>query len=641
MRHLSHIRDNGASIERAAVTATVPTPAERLPFSFRGLRVRNLCPANVSVQGHEHEFVLPPLGEKELDRDEALRFDRAKLEMCGRLEVDLETEGFTVYVLGALVWAFLLGGIGIAAAWLIGGGRWALFALLTLVTLVIGVLLILRASTSAWQWVREKLAMIFVLLVGFGLPAAVLLFGTGLFDLLREDMGAALDPRINQIVAYRGLQVMFLGIAATFPAMLYFLFDGQQVETLRTRFLLAVFRLDRSIDTMQDWKARYGRQVTEAYGKPRAGRARLLGGRRSPVVLASEVLTIGWVLAFLNLDAVRMENDQVLAGGSLLGLFEPERGVVAFGFLGAYFFGVNTVLRSYLRGDLRPKAYSQITSRVLIVVVLTSVVALTPLGDEPTVLAIAFVAGIVPDTILQWIWERLPLNEGAGDPLVERQPLSTLEGIDIYDRTRLSEEGVTNVQSLAHCDLIELLLQTRIPPARLVDWVDQAILRLHLPPAAPTREGDNATSTGSGLACDALRSAGIRTATDLLTLSGAQVTNGRVTWANAPFKPTSEDAIDLAAAMGVAADDDDRPMVDRSLSVLCQVISDEEWVVELLAWRAKESRELVVIDCASPSTERTFAEVMATLATSDGAHQPAMAAPAPPMGETRVAVGLS
>jgi len=63
------------------------------------------------------------------------------------------------------------------------------------------------------------------------------------------------------------LQAVFLGVATTFPALLYFLFDRQNTDALRSRFLLTLFRLDRRLETASDWSARYGRQVTEAFGK--------------------------------------------------------------------------------------------------------------------------------------------------------------------------------------------------------------------------------------------------------------------------------------------------------------------------------------------------------------------------------------
>ena len=70
------------------------------------------------------------------------------------------------------------------------------------------------------------------------------------------------------------------------------------------------------------------------------------------------------------------------------------------------------------------------------------------------------------------IFKMLPLHEPA--------PLTSLEGIDLYDRTRLDEEGVNNVEGLAHSDIVDLMSSTRISAAQLVDWTDQAILYLHV-----------------------------------------------------------------------------------------------------------------------------------------------------------------
>ena len=78
-------------------------------------------------------------------------------------------------------------------------------------------------------------------------------------------------------------------------------------------------------------------------------------------------------------------------------------------------------------------------------------------------------------------WKKLPLDEPA--------PLTELEGIDLYDRTRLAEEGINNIEALAHADLVDLMSSTRISAAELVDWTDQAILylrrRRHVRQACP------------------------------------------------------------------------------------------------------------------------------------------------------------
>ncbi len=129
-------------------------------------------------------------------------------------------------------------------------------------------------------------------------------------------------------------------------------------------------------------------------------------------------------------------------------------------------------------------------------------------------LIVAFCIGVVPETGIRIIQEFMRKTVGRFSPsLEERDPLTKLDGIDLYDRARLSEEGVDNIENLAYHNLIDLLVQTRIPARRLADMVDQAILYLHLrdntpavPEAAPSAERS----------LDFLRRYGIRTATDLM-----------------------------------------------------------------------------------------------------------------------------
>jgi hypothetical protein len=525
------------------------------------LTVRNMSPKTVTIRCGGSSISLPPLADRRIE-DQSVRgaIERLAQDASPYLEIDAGAEDSddAAIVVGVTFWAALIG------AFVVGSMTDGIVPVVGYLALcvVIGIV-VARMTAASWiavgRWAREKSALVAALVVGFAIPATVLVFATQLFDQLRESPSDALDAPLNRMVTYRVLQAVFLGIATTFPALLYFLFDRQNSETLRSCFLLALFRLDRRIETADDWRAKYGRQITEAFGKHRShGATRLIRAHRSPVIIATIVLAIGWILAFLNLDAVSVDGSgEILTGGSLLRLFEPERGVVAFGFLGAYFFGVNTVLRSYLRGDLRPKAYSQITTRVLVVVVLSSLVAITSFGDSTAVLAVAFFAGIVPDTVLQWIWE-LTRRGLPSARLDEPQPLTELEGIDLYERTRLEEEGVTNVEALAHGDLVDLLLQTRIPPGRLVDWVDQAVLHLHLRSDQPTRTK--------------LRDTGIRTATDLLTAADSDQTT-------------------VLTALGAAKDE----VGKARLSVLLQALADDEWVQQLRDWRTSAAPGTVTI----------------------------------------------
>jgi hypothetical protein len=100
--------------------------------------------------------------------------------------------------------------------------------------------------------------------------------------------------------------------------------------------------------------------------------------------------------------------------------------------------------------------------------------------------------GFTPQSALVWMREKLVQGgKWRVVPIREPAPLTDLEGIDLYDRTRLAEEGINNVEALAHSDIVELMSSTRISAAQLVDWADQAILYLRVGGDAAAREEDD------------------------------------------------------------------------------------------------------------------------------------------------------
>ena len=168
-------------------------------------------------------------------------------------------------------------------------------------------------------------------------------------------------------------------------------------------------------------------------------------------------------------------------------------------FLGAYFFGTYLILRSYFRGDLRPKIYSQITARLITVVILAYLIqALFAEFENWYIWSLSFLAGIVPTAVLQGIGRAFStiaggrpdkdgsesnrnwLQRGYHDAFATPRALTQIDGINLYDSTRLETEGINDIPSLAKSDVVSLMVSTRLPIDRIVDWIDQAILILLL-----------------------------------------------------------------------------------------------------------------------------------------------------------------
>ncbi len=487
----------------------------------------NLTGAQVDVVGAGRSVVLAPLRRLPLSASQLCRFDAtvlrdSELVALERPEVTATRAPLAVY--GVLtVLALIAVGIG------------GLNGALSLGLAVAGALAVLGVMLwSGWtmagvvaghpptvqeslRWLSEKSSQLLVFVIGFGSALAAALVANGGLE------GGRIIADERDLFRI-GLQTLFLGLAITFPAFLYYAFDRQRAAGLRTRFLADVFRLDDRLSTVGKIEAKYGGRMKDAFGDagdrlPNEERVRS-GRRRSPVVIATLVLSLALVVAFVDVGATETE-------GPLLALFTPTSAILPFAFLGAYLFGVLSSLRSYLREDLLPKAYSQIAARMLVVVTLAAVISalaqvLAPEGDDPSyspwLLALAFLAGLVPNTVLQFLSEAtrrvFPLGRSAA--LREPQPLNLLQGIDLYDRARLEQEGITTLDGIVHGDLVDVMMQTRISAGLLVSWVDQAVL-LKLAGTADTEDEDAIGASSMREAWRAALSAeGIRTASGLL-----------------------------------------------------------------------------------------------------------------------------
>jgi len=378
--------------------------------------------------------------------------------------------------------------------------------------------------------------------------------------------------------------VVFVAVATMLPGLLFFLFDRQRLSTLRDRFEWQIFRLDPNVRTLADVQSKYGSQMDEVFYAADEQTTTVNATQRLwPILVSTVTIALGWTMALHSPTAPDTT------------LFAALADPLAFAFLGAYFFSLNTCLRRYSRNDLRPKAYSAITVRVITVAILACLLQAVVESPESwiydaTVLPLAFLIGVLPETgmvlLRQTLRHRLlPKDRRA---LEEQLPLTDIEGLDLYDQARLIDEGVPNIEALAHHDLVDLLLETRIPVGRLVDWVDQAILRLHI--VESTKTDDPGDLEGTEVLSD-LHALGIRSATDLLAAKR------RCAYRNA--------LVDAIARRGDSPD-----TAECRLELLTGALCDDEWISYIQAWRARTlmpDRHIELDDRGEPVSDETTA----------------------------------
>jgi hypothetical protein len=461
--------------------------------------IRNDTPSFLQIDGVEgRRITLSPLEQRRLDSVAGFDFSEAEREGTlshwrepprGIVETAIGTafaSGVMIVIVCAALSGDPKGGMSHDAwnrlIWISGAAL--------LVAIVGGVVIYqTRSFHLVLRFIVQGLSLLAILGIGLGLPVATVNFFCDGKTLL-----AGNSPELFA----RMLQVAFIATASLLPALLFFLFDRFQLSTVRQRLYRDLFRLDRTLKTRAEIDARYGSQIREAFGPEEDGRGRLAPGTRWPVLLCAFVITLGWLMALRPIGKIEP--------AALANPLGATPSAWTFGFLGAYFFGLQLIARRYARGELKPKVYGYVTVRILTVAVLSWVLEILFGADSTLKLVLAFLTGILPDEFFTLLRERFRGRRTAKlVPEPEKHPLTRLEGIDLYDRARLEQEGIVNVEGLAHHDLIQLVLEASVPVPRLVDWMDQAILYLHV-----VQDSDSS-------AHQTLRQYGIRTATDLLT----------------------------------------------------------------------------------------------------------------------------
>ena len=162
--------------------------------------------------------------------------------------------------------------------------------------------------------------------------------------------------------------------------------------------------------------------------------------------------------------------------------------LMLYGYLGAYVYSVQELVRRYNTFDLQPQVYSAILVRMLMSILIVfagaGVIELsgaTLSGDSdqnPAAWAavLAFVIGIFPSRGVRWLMQQTNRILSPDSTPRKELPLRHLFGISTWHEARLAQMGIDDTQNLATVDIRKLLLTTQFDTQEIVSWIDQAIL---------------------------------------------------------------------------------------------------------------------------------------------------------------------
>lgn len=448
------------------------------------------------------------------------------------------------------------------------------------------------------MWIMVGLGAIVVLLIVVGLLVyfhknRTVAWATNFMVLLIAASILALVP----VVFRRGEQVLLLKIGAAvflslLPGWLYLQFISVKGKALRDEYILNLYRLQADDcsnlpEPMPDsvyhehWKRcheedadnqilnLYMRKFDGLFGEALGSRAKSSSGRFQrenflPVFFTTLFIAVGWVVV-LQPEAVfglsLVPTEPILSGTPAL----PGT-ALAYGFVGAYFFVVQMLIRRYFQDDLKTSAYINATARFVAVLLLVAVVhTLWPWTEEQEY-AFAFLVGIFPQVGLQALQKLVALPLQPLLPSLRKDyPLSDLDGLNIWYESRLLEEGIEDMQNLATSNLVDVMLRTRVPVDRLVDWVDQAQLYLRV----RNDDGENKQPSSR----EKLRRLGIRTATDLQDAMAL------------PADSPSKEQKDLVNGIRWILNQNDEPDAPSTVDAILKSLENEPNLYHVRAWR--------------------------------------------------------
>ncbi|MCT2585367.1 hypothetical protein [Actinophytocola gossypii] len=372
-------------------------------------------------------------------------------------------------------------------------------------------------SKQREKWSQRRAALVMFVAA----PALISLVG-----------GVAVLPEHLQLVAIRAALLL---VVCLLPSILWYLFISTRRVSLLNEFLANLDRLGlmreqpgegevtrrrRISGYLQRFGAVYGdlpevvhRTVQEdrfeRYTRAHFSGATGVTTAAIPVLASTALISIGWLLTLPPVDVStdRAATEVVAWIEALTPTVQP----ITLAFLGAYFFSIQMLFRRYALKDLRGSAYISVSMRIVLAIigvwVLTAVNERLGLLGGGTLYAVAFAVGVFPLVLWQIISHHLKKLRFLTVPSMRAAlPLDQLDGLSVWHQVRLEEEDIENVPNMATADLVDLLLNTRLAPNRIIDWADQAILHTQLGPDAADKRAQ-------------LHARGVRNATTFLQVA--------------------------------------------------------------------------------------------------------------------------
>ena len=212
-----------------------------------------------------------------------------------------------------------------------------------------------------------------------------------------------------------------------------------------------------------------------------------------PTLFATFVSMAGFTALVFGRELVTVNEgatNLLLTGGMMASPAEMQQmrvrtmAMLTFGFVGAFVWSARHIVRRLTNGDLTPNTYYSAGLRIvfasLLALMLSFVLGASPAGTIVAEMlpAVVFIAGMMPDETFVYLRHKLGVFSTDVEGAAPQLPLEMIEGINAFNKTRLSEVDVDDVQNLAEANLVELLLKTPFSPYKLVDWIAQAKLVL-------------------------------------------------------------------------------------------------------------------------------------------------------------------